>query len=121
MSNILAGLFEHRSDYKKLEADLENSGFQNSDYIVYLNNENLHSQYLVSVAVKDNDQADNARNVFNQHTALKTYLFENMGIDQANYPNLKRFIDARNKADIHNCPDVKIKTSTSGMDSEVKF
>ncbi|MFC3161537.1 hypothetical protein ACFOEQ_26640 [Chryseobacterium arachidis] len=44
-----------------------------------------------------------------------------MEINQANYPNLKRFIDARNKAEIHNCPDVKIKTSTSGMDSEVKF
>ncbi len=29
MSNILAGLFEPHSDYKKLEADLEGSGFEN--------------------------------------------------------------------------------------------
>ncbi|MFC3161538.1 hypothetical protein ACFOEQ_26645 [Chryseobacterium arachidis] len=28
MSNILAGLFEHRSDYKKLEADLETQAFR---------------------------------------------------------------------------------------------
>ncbi|WP_415326733.1 hypothetical protein [Chryseobacterium sp. MMS23-Vi53] len=120
MSNILAGLFEHHSDYKKLEADLENSGFDNSDYIVYLN-DGHHSQYLVSVAVKDGNQIDNARSVFSENTVLKTYLFENMGIEQANYMNIKSFIDARNRADIHNCPDVKIKGSTSGMDSEVKF
>lgn len=121
MSNILAGLFEHHSDYKKLEADLESSGINNSDYIVYLNDGNHHSQYLVSVAVKDSDQTDNARNIFSQNTVLKTYLFENMAIEQANYMNLKSLIDARNRADIHNCPDVKIKASTSGMDSEVKF
>ncbi|GAA5090107.1 hypothetical protein GCM10023210_15780 [Chryseobacterium ginsengisoli] len=121
MSNILAGLFEHHSDYKKLEADLENSGFENSDYIVYLNEENHHSQYLVSVAVKDNNQIDDAHQIFNQNTVLKTYLFENMKIEQANYMNLKRFIDARNKADIHNSPNVKIKISATGMDSEVKF
>lgn len=121
MSNILAGLFAHHSDYKKLEADLENSGFENSDYIVYLNNGSDTSQYLASVAVKDNNQTDGARNIFSQNSVLKTYLFENMGIGQANYDNIKRFIDARNRAEIHNSPDVKIKASSSGMDSEVKF
>ena len=121
MSNILAGLFEHHSDYKKIEADLESSGFENSDYIVYINDGNNHSQYMVSVAVKDNDQIDNAHNIFDQNTVLKTYLFENMNIEQANYMNIKRFIDARNKAEIHDSPNVKIKISTTGMDSEVKF
>ncbi|WP_449387747.1 hypothetical protein [Chryseobacterium lineare] len=119
MSNILAGLFEPHSDYKKLEADLESSGFQNSDYIVYLNDEN-HSPYMVSVAVKDH-QIDSARNVFSQNTVLKTYLFENMDLKQANYTDIKNYINVRNKAEIHNSPDVRIKGSTSGMDSEVKF
>ncbi|SEM27022.1 hypothetical protein SAMN05421856_102110 [Chryseobacterium taichungense] len=120
MSNILAGLFEPHSDYKKLEADLENSGFGNSDYIVYLNEDNHHSPYIVSVAVKEN-QIDNAKNVFSQNTVMKTYLFENMSIEQANYVDIKNYINVRNKAEIHNSPDVKIKGSTSGMDSEVKF
>jgi hypothetical protein len=120
MSNILAGLFEHRSDYKKLEADLENFGFQNSDYIVYL--DDLHnSQYMVSVAVKDHGQVDDAKSIFNQNAVFKTYLFENMSIDQADYKNIKRYIIARNKAEIHNSPDVKIKGATHGIDSEVKF
>lgn len=121
MSNILAGLFEHHSDYKKLETDLENSGFRDSDYIVYLNDGNQHSQYLVSVAVKDNSQIDNAHYIFDQNTVLKTYLFENMEIEQADYINIKKFINARNKAHIHNSPDVRIKNSAHGIDSEVKF
>ncbi|ALR29989.1 hypothetical protein ATE47_05375 [Chryseobacterium sp. IHB B 17019] len=122
MSNILAGLFAHHSDYKKLEADLEGSGFQNSDYIVYLDNGQHNAQYLASVSVGDNDQADNAKNIFNQNSVLKTFLFENMSIEQAHYQNLKSYIDARCKAEIHNSPDVRIKGSSNGMESaEVKF
>ncbi|PKF73450.1 hypothetical protein [Chryseobacterium sp. PMSZPI] len=121
MSNILAGLFEHHSDYKKLESDLENSGFENSDYIVYLNSNSNNSQYLASVTVKDNSQVESARNIFNQNAALKTYLFEGMSMEETNYDTIKKYIDARNRAEIHNSPDIKIKTSSDGMNSEVKF
>lgn len=121
MSNILAGLFEHHSDYKKLETDLENSGFPSSDYIVYLDDTPHRSQYLASVAVKDTSQANIAKDIFSQNAVHKTYLFENMSIDQADYTHLKGYIDARNKAEIHNSPSVKIKASSSGIDSEVKF
>lgn len=121
MSNILAGLFGHHSDYKKIEANLENSGFTDSEYIVYLHDDELHSQYLISVAVKDYHQTDNASSIFSRNNVLKTYLFENIEIEQANYMNIKKFIDARNKAEIHDSPDIRIKTSTAGMDSEVKF
>lgn len=120
MSNILAGLFEHHSDYKKLESDLENSGIPNSDYIVYLNSEANSPQYLASVAVKDANQTDSVRNIFTQNAVIKTYLFENMSIDQANYDTIKKYIDARNRAEIHNSPDIRIKTSTDGINSEVK-
>ncbi|WP_370898192.1 hypothetical protein [Chryseobacterium gossypii] len=121
MSNILAGLFAHHSDYKKLEADLESLGFESSDYIVYLDNNHTDSQYMASVAVTDHSQIDNAKDVFRQNAALKTYLFENMNIEQANYNTIRKFIDARNRAEIHNCPDVKIRAATNGIDSEVKF
>lgn len=122
MSNILAGLFEPHSDYKKLESDLENSGFANSDYVIYLNNDaSNNSQYLASVTVKDNSQIENARNIFTQNAALKAYLFEGMSVKETNYDTIKKYIDARNRAEIHNSPDVKIKTSSDGMNSEVKF
>lgn len=120
MSNILAGLFEHHSDYKKLETDLESSGFENSDYVVYLNEEG-DSQYMASVSVKDHEYADKAKNIFSQNSVKKTYLFENMNIQNESYGSLKKYIDARNRAEIHNSLDVKIKGSTNGMDSEVKF
>ncbi|WP_292011203.1 hypothetical protein [Chryseobacterium sp.] len=119
MSNILAGLFEFHSDYKKLESDLENSGFENSEYIIYLDNSH-NTQYLASVAVKDLDQVDNAKHIFSQNAVLKTYMFENMGIEQANYDNLKKYIDARSRAEIHNSMNIKIKGSTEGINSEVK-
>ncbi|KAB1231189.1 hypothetical protein [Chryseobacterium viscerum] len=121
MSHILAGLFDHHSDYKKLESDLENSGFENSDYIVYLNNGSNNSQYLASVTVNDINQIDLARNAFIQNTALKSYLFENMNINETNYDTIKKYIDARNRAEIQNSPEIKIKTSSDGMNSEVKF
>ena len=121
MSHIIAGLFEHRSDYKKLESDLENSGFENEDYMIYLNNDSNNSQYMASVTVKDIDQIDLARNVFIQNAALKSYLFENMNINETNYDTIKRYIDVRNRAEIQNSPDIKIKTSSDGMNSEVKF
>lgn len=120
MSNILAGLFEHRSDYKKLEADLEKSGFQSSDYIVYLNDSLDQSLYLVSVAVKDINQTDIAKTIFTQNAVHKTYLFENMSINEADYLSLKKCIDVQNKTEIHSSPDLKIRASSSGIDSEVK-
>ncbi len=89
MSHILAGLFDHHSDYKKLESDLENSGFENEDYMVYLNSDSNHSQYLASVTVNDNSQIDLARNIFVQNAALKSYLFENMNIGEMNYDTIK--------------------------------
>ncbi|WP_326983054.1 hypothetical protein VUJ46_00470 [Chryseobacterium sp. MYb264] len=121
MSKILAGLFDSNNDYKKLEADLENSGFADSEYIIYIDDSHSSSKYLASVAVKDSDQGDRAHGVFSQNKVLKTYSFDNISIDQADYQNIKKLIDARNRADIHNSPDVRIKGSTNGMDSEVKF
>jgi len=122
MPNLLAGILENHSDYKQLETDLEKSGFGNSDYIVYLNDGSHNSQYMASVAVKDHEQADDARRIFNQNNALKTFLFENMSLEQTSYQTLKDLIHARNRADIHTSPGVKIKSSHNGMDSaEVKF
>ncbi|KUJ52246.1 hypothetical protein [Chryseobacterium sp. JAH] len=121
MSHILAGLFERHSDYKRLENELETSGFENSDYIVYLTEDHHHSQYMASVEVKDKEQTQKAHDIFHQNSVLKTYLFENMSIGDASYNNVKKYIDARSKAEIHTSPDVRKKAQHNGMDSEVKF
>ncbi|MCW3162795.1 hypothetical protein [Chryseobacterium oryctis] len=122
MSNILAGLFEHRSDYKKLETDLENSGFQSSDYIIYIQNNDSSPHYLASVSATNNEKIDSVKNIFSQNSALKIFLFENMSFEQTSYQQLKNYIDARSKAEIQNSPDLKIKVSNIGIDSaEVKI
>lgn len=120
MSSILAGLFGANSDYKKLEKEIENAGFLDSEYIVYLSDDHHNSQYLTSVEIKSRDMTDKLRRIFSENHVNKTYLFENMSIDQASYSNLKRLIDARSKAEIHNSPDVRIKVQHDGMNSEVK-
>lgn len=120
MSSILAGLFGTQSDYKKLELEVENLGFLDSEYIVYLSDDHHNSQYLASVEIKNKDITDKLRQIFNENHAHKIYLFENMSIDQASYTHLKRLIDARSKAEIHSSPDVRIKVQHDGMNSEVK-
>jgi len=120
MSSILAGLFGTQSDYKKLELEVEDLGFLDSEYIVYLSDDHHNSQYLASVEIKNKDLTDKVRQIFNENHAHKIYLFENMSIDQASYIHLKRLIDARSKAEIHSSPDVRIKVQHDGMNSEVK-
>ncbi len=120
MSSILAGIFELHSDYKRLEQELETFGFKDSDYIVYLTENHHHSKYMASVEVKDNEQTKATQNIFHQNSVVKTYLFENMNIHQATYSNIKKYIDARSKAEIHSSPDVRIKMQHDGINSEVK-
>lgn len=120
MPHILAGIFERHSDFKRLENELESSGFENSDYIVYLTEDHHHSKYFASVEIKDQEQKKIADDVFHQNSVLKTYLFENMTIGQASYTTIKKYIDARSKAEIHSCPDVRIKSQHDGINSEVK-
>lgn len=120
MSSILAGIFELHSDYKRLEQELENFGFKDSDYIVYLTDNHHHSKYMASVEVKDSEQSKAAQNIFQQNSVVKTYVFEDMTIDQASYGTVKKYIEARNKAEIHSSPDVRIKMQHDGINSEVK-
>lgn len=120
MPNILVGIFERHGDYKRLENELESSGFENSDYIVYLMEDHQNSQYMASVEIRDHEKESIAKSIFQNNSVLKTYLFDNMSIAQASYSTVKKYIDARSKAEIHHSPDVRIKVQHDGMNSEVK-
>ncbi|KQR94838.1 hypothetical protein ASG01_02945 [Chryseobacterium sp. Leaf180] len=120
MADILAGIFERNSDYKRLEMELESAGKQDSDYIVYLNDDHS-SQYMATVQVQSVTEAEEIGRIFSENSVVKSYYIENMNIREASYDTVKKFINTRSKAEIHNSPDVKIKTPNDGMDSEVKF
>jgi len=121
MSTIITGVFQRHSDYKRLEIELEMAGFDDKDYIVYITEDHHQSPYMTSVQITDHTQESIVRKVFAENSVLKTYLFENMSISEASYPTLKKYIDAKNRAEIHASPDFKYKGATEGMDSEVRF
>lgn len=121
MASIYTGLFSISHEHKKLERDLEDSGFSDSDYVVFLNN-NGTSQYVASVSVKDQSQTQLASKIFERNRATKTFLFNDAEHkDLYSYPTIKNWMDARSKAEIQETPSLRIKTSSSGIDSEVKF
>lgn len=121
MAHILTGLFENKSDYKKLESDLENAGFTDAQYIVYLTENHTDAQYMASVEIADIEKEDMVKNIFANNFGVKTYFFNNMGIDQASYLQIKKLIEARSKVEIHNSPEIKHKIPHEGIDSELKY
>lgn len=121
MSTIITGVFQRHSDYKRLEIELEMAGFDNADYIVYITENHHDSPYMTSVQITNPEQEIEVRKVFAENSVLKTYHIENMSISQASYATVKKYIDAKNKTEIHASPDLRFKGATEGMDSEVKF
>ncbi|SKB74878.1 MULTISPECIES: hypothetical protein [Soonwooa] len=121
MASIITGLFNNHSNYKTLESDLENAGIDGSQYIVYLNNSS-DEHFSASVQVRDDAHADSVSEIFNKNDVNKTYLFNNMTIQEAsNYEDLKKRIEVLAAAQIPNTPDINIKETDSGIDSQVKF
>lgn len=121
MSSILTGIFENENNYKNFEKDLENSGIPKSQYIVYLNDNNK-SAFAASVQVSDDAEAERASEIFNKNDVTKTHLFTGMTIQEAsNYEELKKRIEVISLAEIPETPDVKIKGTDSGIDTQVKF
>ncbi|WP_300674850.1 hypothetical protein [Soonwooa sp.] len=120
MASIITGLFNNHSNYKTLENDLENAGIENSQYIVYLNNSG-DEHFSASVQVRDDAHADSISEIFNRNDVNKTYLFNNMTIEEAsNFEDLKKRISVLANAQVPTTPDVNIKGTSSGMDSQVK-
>lgn len=121
MASIITGLFNNHSNYKTLEIDLENAGIDGSQYIVYLNN-NRDEHFWTSVQVTDDAHANTVSEIFNKNSVSKTYLFNDMTIQEAsNYEDLKKRIEVLAAAEIPNTPDINIKETDSGIDSQVQF
>ncbi|WP_407405302.1 hypothetical protein [Chryseobacterium sp.] len=120
MQRILTGLFERNSDYKRLEFDLENSGIDNSQYIVYLENGENHTHYMASVEVNDEQNTAKLQNIFAQNSVIKMFIFNDLDIQKATYDNVKKLISVKCKSEIQNSPNLKKKEMHFGINSEVK-
>ncbi|GEM_PF-1389588 len=118
MTNIIAGYFSKKDDYKKLESDLNKAGFDNKDFTVFLSDET--DTYLTSVNIKDEAEAKSVKEVFGLHHVSASYFFENL--ESPSFEVLKKMIEERAKTEVSNAPGINADTSDSeGIDDEVTF
>lgn len=128
MTTIIIGLFPTQKDAKKLAQNLENSGFRNEDYIVYLNqkgeekpnfwdrlfggrtpqfNTNETDKLIASVAIKNEKQLAIAKEIFTDHAAVHIYELSNVDIEEAkSLDYLKKIVSTRAKAEVYSMPSV---------------
>ncbi|SEF58647.1 hypothetical protein SAMN05421847_0388 [Halpernia humi] len=128
MTTIIIGLFPTQKEAKNLATDLENFGFANEDYIVYINKETKHEENLwerlfggrtpkfiptdndkliTSVAIKNEDQLKIAKQIFANHNAVHVYELNDIDINEAkSLDYLKKIVNTRAKAEVYTMPSV---------------
>lgn len=119
MGNIIVGLMTQQNDYQNLIKELEQSGFEDSDYIIYHNESGENNTFLASIAANNEHQKQKAEDIFIKQKAIKSYYFHNTDIkEEMPYDMLKKEISIRAKSEIHPSLDIKRKTSNHGLDIE---
>lgn len=123
MTTIIIGLFPTQKEAKNLAADLENFGFQNEDYIVYINkkeeqkvtfwdtlfggrtpqfNTQDTDKLIASVAIKNEEQLRIAKEIFENHAVVHTYEFDDVTIvDAQSLDYLKTKVALRAKSEVY--------------------
>lgn len=142
MASIITGSFESQSQHNKIAQDLENAGFLNSDYIIYLHDEKITKEIktsiwqhffkekikleddslVVSVKVKDADQIEKVKEIFLSNNSFHQNYFENIKFRNArSLEFLKKIVSLRAKAEIYNTPQLNYRGQSAGINSEVNF
>ena len=128
MTTIIIGLFPTQKDAKKLAADLENVGFANEDYIIYLNKETEHDKniwerlfggrtpkfipnetdtLITSVEITSEEKLKVAKEIFANHDAIHIYELKDVNINEAaSLDYLKKIVSTRAKAEVYTMPTV---------------
>ncbi len=142
MSSIITGLFESQRQSKKISQDLENAGFANNDYIIYLHGQHVSKEVktsvwqsffkdntkledeslVVTVRITDEDSIEKITRVFKDNHVISTNYFENIRFkDAMSLKYLKRIVSLRAKSQIYSTPEVRYHGQSTGMNSEVTF
>ncbi|WP_312324324.1 hypothetical protein [Soonwooa sp.] len=121
MGNIIVGLMSQQNDYQNLRFELEESGFRDSDYIIYLNN-GENDSFWASISANNDQQKNKGEEILKKLDAKKSYYFKNVDIEDAkSFDALKKEIGIRAKSEIHPSPDIRHRTPHHGLNSEIKF
>lgn len=121
MGNIIVGLMSQQNDFQNLKNTLEQSGFGDSDYIIYKNNEG-RDNFWASFAADNDTQKSKGEEILKQYNAIKSYFFQNINIEEAkSFDVLKKEIEIIAKSEIRSSPEIRHHHAHDGLNSEVKF
>ena len=142
MASIITGLFTSQSQSRKIAADLEDAGFQDSNYIMYLHNDRISKEVktsiwqhffrdntkleddslVISVKIKNAEQFEKAEKIFSNYHCIRENFFENIKFRHAkSLEYLKRIISIRARSEIASMPGLKHHLPLDGINSEVAF
>ena len=142
MSYTIVGLFPSQEFAKPISEGLENNGFRNEDYIIYHEEkkqatksfwskfftDNIDEEatsvdsLIVSVAIKNEQDLENTKKVFNENKVVNKYILEDVNFEKAtDLDYIKKVVGLKAKALIYAMPQVKTSNSDihTGISSEV--
>ncbi|SIS89316.1 hypothetical protein SAMN05421789_11018 [Kaistella chaponensis] len=142
MSSIITGLFSSQGQSAQIGADLENAGFNYSDYVMYLHEKPIKKEIktsiwrsffndktqleddslVISVKVTDPKEEEKVTEIFKKNKVFHQNYFENIKLqDVKSLEYLKKIVTVRAKALIYSSPAIHHHDPLSGMSSELIF
>lgn len=142
MAAIITGLFRSQRQSRKISEDLENAGFRDDEFIMYLHDDHISKEiktsiwqsffkdntkldddsFVVSVKVNDAECREKVKKVFSDNEAIHQNLIENIKFKDAHSLRyLKRIVSLRAKSEIYSSPEIRHRGQTRGMNAEVFF
>ncbi|GGP02352.1 hypothetical protein GCM10010992_06390 [Cloacibacterium rupense] len=142
MAYTIVGLFPSQENSKKVSEGLENIGFKNEDYIIYLEEKKpVHKSFwaklftenideeamnvdslIVSVGINNNDELENAKKVFKDNSVVNIYTLEELDFGKAvDLEYVKKVVALKAKSLIYAMPQAKTSSTDihTGISSEV--
>ena len=146
MNYTVVGLFPNQNLAKEVSENLEQSGFQNEDYIIYKSdkktqgsekrslwkkilglNESTEPQsperLITSVSARNEEELETIRKSFEKNEVVKIYEFQDMTLEEAkNLDYIKKIVSLRAKSQIYAMPNISLKHGNlnEGISTEVK-
>lgn len=142
MASIITGLFKSQRQSTKISKDLEDAGFQDNDFIMYLHEEPISKEiktsiwqsffkdntkledesFVVSVKVKESEAQEKVKQIFADNDAIHQNYIQNIKFkDAESLQYLKRIVSLRAKSHIYSSPEIRRREQARGINSEVFF
>ena len=146
MNYTVVGLFPNQNLAKDVSENLELSGFQNEDYIIYKSdkknqasekrsfwkkilglNEDIEPQspesLITSVSARNEEELATIRKSFEKNEVVKIYEFQDMTLEEAkNLDYIKKIVSIRAKSQIYAMPNISLRHGilNEGISTEVR-